>query len=501
MKATTDHNTQDFRSEDGLYSLIQSQRDAASSKKTPGQVDKRVPLATRRDTNFAPAKPPVKHSVKQPSMPSNIKGKDLFDAQLWKDPTSTSVFYTFIASLRKTIQEDVKRATHTHRFIRTLRDKKKLVRCYTQNIDGLESREELCTNMERGKGNRARFTKQSLEKPQAIARTLPGGDADGGCEVVQLHGDLEVLKCTLCQQTFPWNEHGREARLLAGKAPSCQSCMLTNRVRQDRGKRGTKIGTLRPNIVLYGEEHPSADAVGTITAHDLALAPDLLLILGTSLHVHGLKVLVREFAKCVHARAGDKGKVIFVNLSRPSESVWKDVLDYWVSMDCDAWVGAMRRHRPDLFQVQGQIKLAMTKSSGNRLLEAPASSPVSAKSTEDKETIEGNLVSTRSKRARPSLIVLPEKKRDPMRNRKLHLAKPFKKAATAAEREDKNGQGPVEEPLQLPTPPSTGHRARFDPPPKKRSLGDRYQDLCSSPSKKRRMAITPSIWEDTDIEI
>lgn len=501
MKATTEHITQDFRSEEGLYSLIQSQRDDALSKKTPGQASKRVPLSLHHSANFAPRKPLENQSVKPPSIPSNIKGKDLFDAQLWKDPTSTSIFYTFIASLRERILEDVKRATHAHRFIRTLRDKRKLVRCYTQNIDGLESREELCTDMKRGKGNRARFTKQSLEKPQAIARTLQGGDLDGGCEVVQLHGDLEVLRCTLCQQTFPWNEPGREARLLAGKAPSCQSCMTTNLARQDRGKRGTKIGTLRPNIVLYGEEHPSADAVGTITAHDLALAPDLLLILGTSLHVHGLKVLVREFGKCVHARAGGKGKVIFVNLSRPSESVWKDVFDYWVSMDCDAWVGAMRRHRPDLFQVQGQLKLAMTKSSGNRLLKAPASSRVGAKSTEDKENLEGDLVSTHSKRARPSLMVPPKKKRDPMQDRNLHLAKQFRKAATPTEREEQDGQGPVKEPLQLPTPPSTGHRARFDTPSKKRSLRDRYQDLCSSSPKKRRTTITPSIWEDTDTEI
>lgn len=501
MKAATDHITQDFRSEEGLYSLIQSQRDAASSKKTSGQADRRVPLSSRHITNLSPTKQRVTHSVKQPSIPSNIKGKDLFDAQLWKDPTSTSVFYTFIASLRETIQEDITRATHTHRFIRTLRDKRKLVRCYTQNIDGLESREELCTNMQRGKGNRARFTKQSLGKARAIARTMPGGDLDGGCEVVQLHGDLEVLRCTLCQQTFPWDEHGRKSRLLAGKAPSCQSCMTTNLDRQDRGKRGTKIGTLRPNIVLYGEENPSADAVGTITAHDLALAPDLLLILGTSLHVHGLKVLVREFAKSVHSRAGGKGKVIFVNLSRPSASVWKDVFDYWVSMDCDAWVGAMRRHRPDLFQVQDQLRLAVTKPNCDRLGKATASSQRARILMEDKENIERDPISKSSKRGCPSFMVPLMKKNEAMQNGRFHSAKEIRKATPATEREDEDGRGPTEGQLQLPTPPSTGHRARLDTPSKKRSLRDRYQDLCSSPSKKRRPTLTPSIWEDTDTEI
>lgn len=458
----------------------------------------RVPLSQRHDRYIAPTKSPMKHAAKHPSVPSNIRGKHLFDARLWKDPTSTSVFYSFIASLRKSIQQDVKRGTHTHRFIKTLRDKRKLVRCYTQNIDGLESREELCTNVERGKGNRARFTKQSLERPRAIARTMPGGDLDGGCEVVQLHGDLEVLRCTLCQQTFPWNEPGWDTRLLAGNAPSCQSCMTTNLDRQDRGKRGTKIGTLRPNIVLYGEEHPLADAVGTITAHDLALAPDLLLILGTSLHVHGLKVLVKEFAKCVHARAGGKGKVIFVNFSRPTESVWKDVFDYWVSMDCDAWVGAMRRHRPDLFQIQDQLRLAVTKPNCDKVPKTAPTSHTAANSVENKENIEGGSFPTRSERGRP-LITIPLKERgENMQNGRLHLTKPFNRAANGRQQEDEDERGAPER--QLPTPPSTSHRARFDTPSKKRSLRDRYQDLCSSPSKRRRTATTPSIWEDTDTE-
>ena len=56
--------------------------------------------------------------------------------------------------------------------------------------------------------------------------------------------------------------------------------------------------------------------------------------MGTSLRVHGLQTMVREFAKAVHSR---DGKVIFVNLSQPAESAWKDVIDYWVEMNCDTW--------------------------------------------------------------------------------------------------------------------------------------------------------------------
>jgi len=59
----------------------------------------------------------------------------------------------------------------------------------------------------------------------------------------------------------------------------------------------------------------------------------MLLILSTSIQVHGLKVLVREFAKAVHDRGG---KVVFMNFTKPPESVWADVLDFWVQWDCDA---------------------------------------------------------------------------------------------------------------------------------------------------------------------
>lgn len=467
-----------------MYSLIQAQRDAASSKLASVKVANRTALLPRHG-NRAP--------MKQPPIPTNIKGKDMFDAQLWKDPTSTSVFYTFIASLRRTIRDDIRRTTPTHRFIRTLRDRRKLVRCYTQNIDGLESREDLCMDMDRGKGNRARFTKSSMEQSKALARILPGGDLDGGCEVVQLHGDLEVLRCTLCQQTCPWDEHEREVRLLTGKAPACQACMTANLDRQDRGKRGTKIGILRPNVVLYGEEHPSAEAVGTITAHDLALSPDVLLILGTSLHVHGLKTLVREFAKSVHARAGGKGKVIFVNLSKPSESAWKDSFDFWVSMDCDEWVAAMRRHRHDLFQVQAELKLLATKQSSSKASKMILSPYLTAKQEEDKENISANdLTSTPKAKAPRSMAALPPPKK-PLQDQGSSFLSQLKEGAAGAKKAGEQTQ--KDKQLQLPTPPSTGHVSRFQTPSKKR-LVDTYQNMFATPSKRRKAA--PTVWEDSD---
>lgn len=120
---------------------------------------------------------------------------------------------------------------------------------------------------------------------------------------------------------------------------------------------------MRPNIVLYGESHPDADMLSTITEYDLSLSVDILLILGTSLQVHGLKNMVREFAKSVHAKKRGQGRVIFVNLTGPAQSIWKDVIDDWIEMDCDAWVEDLKMRQPDLFLQQCLLAPKVVKRS------------------------------------------------------------------------------------------------------------------------------------------
>ncbi|KAL7948752.1 SIR2 superfamily [Trichoderma barbatum] len=380
----------------------------------------------------------------------NMKGKDLFDASIWSDPTRTSVFYQFATSLRQKVREA--EPTSSHKFIGHLRDRGKLVRCYTQNIDQIEEKVGLSTSLLAGPGSRGRFSRKSTANTAqlnkmveevssgeggnanagdvgASSQSTPNGSSEqtpadqrqtssqpngkteedetsatttppdqqlkpaprkeaptprSGVECVFLHGSLQLLRCFLCGQVCSWDDDDREVETLSGQQPECPHCVGATEARQERGKRALGVGKLRPDIVLYGEEHPNAHLISPIVTHDLALYPDMLLILGTSLRVHGLKVMVREFAKTVHSKGG---RVVFVNFTKPPESSWGDIIDYWIQWDCDAWVSDLQVRIPKLWQDPEPPKPKKKRDSGgaeeNReeKKKPPAQNPVALRDT------------------------------------------------------------------------------------------------------------------------
>ncbi|KAK9348836.1 DHS-like NAD/FAD-binding domain-containing protein [Lipomyces starkeyi] len=255
-----------------------------------------------------------------------VKGRDLFDAILFNSPVSVSVFCTFMARLRSCILSA--RSTAVHKFIKHLYDCNRLLRCYTQNIDGLESQDGLRLGVE-------------------------GKSAD----VVQLHGDIHMLKCTMCGLKVSWSQEHFDA-LENGNVPECRNCSEKAEERTNAGKRCPRIGGLLPNIVLYGEEHPDGDGIGRCIDSDIKSRPDCLIIVGTSLKVLGVKKLIRKAAKAVHERGG---VVIFVNNTAPAVSSWKGVIDYHVESDCDRWIDDLRVRQPSLFLKQSSLPLGPTK--------------------------------------------------------------------------------------------------------------------------------------------
>lgn len=116
-----------------------------------------------------------------------------------------------------------------------------------------------------------------------------------------------------------------------------------------RARRLRPTCPLRLTGALTSQNHPSGDLIGSLQSYDIQRAPDLLLVLGTSLKVHGLKRLVKELAKAVHSLPatklrpeGGKGRVIFVNKTAPGKE-WDGVFDAWVEGDCDDWVDGVER--------------------------------------------------------------------------------------------------------------------------------------------------------------
>ena len=137
--------------------------------------------------------------------------------------------------------------------------------------------------------------------------------------------------------------------------PPCAAHFASGSSRLERSARPLPIGTLRPSIVLYDEPHPLGEDIGNLQAYDLSRSPDLLLIMGTSLKVHGLKKVVKAFAKAVHAR---KGTVVFVNATPPSKE-WEGVIDVHVQGETDVWVERVeeewRRLRPQDWETQTKL--------------------------------------------------------------------------------------------------------------------------------------------------
>jgi hercynylcysteine S-oxide lyase len=344
--------------EDTSSNMLSRQNSSLGSSTSQSEVDDTPPSSQPLGSQSS--------NSSRTSLP-NMKGKDLFDAQIWSDPLRTSVFYTFATTLRQKVR-DVQ-PTPSHYFISHLRDRGKLVRCYTQNIDRIEEKVGLCTALQQGPGSRGRFSRKSLNdfrKDSLATKQEPAKahdnnnnsdkkrreSAPGGVECVYLHGSLESLRCFRCGNICTWNEEGREQQTMSGHQPECPHCAGATAAREEKGKRALGVGKLRPDIVLYGEEHPSSHLISPLVTHDLALGPDVLLILGTSLRVHGLKVMVREFAKAVHNKGG---KVVFVNFTKPPESSWGDIIDYWIQWDCDTWVTNLKERIPIFWMPPGTV--------------------------------------------------------------------------------------------------------------------------------------------------
>jgi NAD-dependent histone deacetylase SIR2 len=223
----------------------------------------------------------------------NLKssGKDLFDAAVYKDNDSTTSFHTMVRSLATTTKTAA--ATPFHHMLATLAHEGRLLRLYTQNVDGIDTALPPLA------------TKVPLERKGPWPKT------------VQLHGSLEKMVCTKCHQTSDLNPE-----LFDGPVPpTCPTCEESDGVRtQHAGKRSHGIGRLRPRMVLYNEHNPDDEAIGSVVKADMRTRPDAVIVVGTTLKVPGVKRIVREMSAIVRDRK-DGGMAIWINNEPPPKDL------------------------------------------------------------------------------------------------------------------------------------------------------------------------------------
>lgn len=232
-------------------------------------------------------------------------GKELFDASVYKDDSSTASFHEMVRKMSH-MSEDAK-PTAFHHLVARLATEGRLLRLYTQNIDGIET---------------------SLPP---LATEVPLKHKAPWPRTIQLHGGLEKMMCQKCRHISNF-----EPDLFDGPTPPlCPECVSLDSLRTvEAGKRSHGIGRLRPRIVLYNEHNPDEEAIGAVTTSDLRQRPDAVIVVGTSLKIGAVKRIVREMCGIVRDRR--IGTAIWINRDPvPPRKEFEDAFDLIVKGDAD----------------------------------------------------------------------------------------------------------------------------------------------------------------------
>ncbi|KAJ2849508.1 NAD-dependent deacetylase hst3 [Coemansia brasiliensis] len=373
--------------------------------------------------------------------PSSVStGRDLFDATLFHYPDMVGLFYNFMGELRNLVSQAT--CTPTHEFIKRLDENGKLLRCYTQNIDSLEKRIGLETSFQRPCSSKetkdCSFNVGQTAKEKGLSDSSDCNANSSATRrrrqttldkkftrAVQLHGDLDNVVCTICHTKYPFTQQLAQ-EFCEGTPPPCPRCKEVEAIRDIVGKRSVTAGVLRPDIVLYNEAHPQSELIGSLSEYDLKRRPDLLIVIGTSLKIPGIKRMIKEMSRCVHdsaertKRAG-AGKAIYINRDEPPRG-WDDVFDYYIAGDADQAISML----PIAHNAESTIDSEETSASES----APkcAMNINSICNAQSSETLTPDTKPNISKK-QPQSIAQPAR-RQPIRSKSLATALPRKDTLT-----------------------------------------------------------------------
>lgn len=222
-----------------------------------------------------------------------FRGSDYFDYRFSMHPETRPEYLRFVALFKEMC--DNATPSEAHRGLNYLKTVNRL-RVYSQNICGLEERAGL------------------------VAERTPK------TELVLLHGDMKTLKCTYCGYKIPFTSAECE-KFRQGEDIVCTKC-LGRRRRESAPK-----GIMNTTIVHYNQPHPDSYMIGSMSELDKNLT--LLIVVGTSMKVYGVKRLARHFLRNLN------GVSLFVNLEEPSSEFQKSFQYMWKG-DCNDFFRVLR---------------------------------------------------------------------------------------------------------------------------------------------------------------
>lgn len=244
-----------------------------------------------------------------------INGKSLFTYNFGMKEGTREIYLRYIADLKRLCESSC--PNDVHRFLATYPRS----RVYTQNIDGLEERAGMV------------FTKNESTRG------------------VYLHGNLSQLGCQYCgyKQAFGLDDADIFAK---AQEIECRHCLERQEMCLKNNARKRPVGMMHPMIIHYQQVHPDGAFIGKMVDRDTNC--DMLVVIGTSLKVEGVKRMVKMFSKL----PGVFGRRFLVNLTKPTKE-WEDVFDYFYEGDCSDFVEALTRGNPKVQTGIVRNKLSM----------------------------------------------------------------------------------------------------------------------------------------------
>ncbi|KAH8749120.1 DHS-like NAD/FAD-binding domain-containing protein [Diaporthe sp. PMI_573] len=272
------------------------------------------------------------------------KGEDLFDISVYNNKESMERFHQMITELSDLARDA--NPTAFHGVLKALAEEGRLMRLYTQNIDCLDT------------------------SIQPLATTIPLNMEAPWPVTIQLHGGLNKIQCAKCSHVQDFDK-----LLFQGpEAPLCKACTENDRIRTEQnGKRSHGIGRLTPRVVLYHGPSPDAEAIGKVSQADLRSVPDIVIVVGTSLTIPGVKKLVREL--CQVTRSKKHGLTAWLNVDPPPQET-NNLWNFIIRGKCDDFAAKLNLPgRTSDIQVAEEEEdvIIVTSPTDHRIVEGPES--------------------------------------------------------------------------------------------------------------------------------